>query len=153
MDLGRMLIIFSTNLPRIMKRRQETKMKSIGWEMLLLSRRESAKIMMPSLKLLIMIFTKLLREHKNLLNSLMLRILSKEHWHRILMPLKLSLLEHKMIIPDLLLKFKLSKGILTDNSHKKVTSKDKLKMRMLEIEICKPNCSTERPNWEQLMTN
>ena len=88
------------NLQKIERKKLEIKMKLIDLEMLLHSRRENAKIMMPKSRVLIMISIKLKKELKNFQNWPMPKILRAEEPPRLLTLHLLNLLELKMITLD-----------------------------------------------------
>jgi hypothetical protein len=85
-----MLITFNMSWPNLEKKKLRTKMRSIDLETALLTRRESAKIMMPESRALIMICTKPQRKLTNFPRWPMLRTMSSEELRKLLRMLVLN---------------------------------------------------------------
>ena len=116
------------------RKRPRTKMRSIDFVMVSHSRKESAKITMPELRLLTMTCSRLKREIMSWVNSPMLRSLSSEGLVRLLMALTLKCLEPRMTTLDLELRFMLSKEIWMANLLISLILLDRPKLRMLVTE-------------------
>lgn len=128
-------------------------MKSIDLEMLLHSKRGKFKIMMPNSRVSTMTFTKPKREPMSFQSLLTRKTSSLEELMRLLTQQFQNWLDARMSTLDLWLRHNLFREILMDSSLRNLIYRDKLKMRMEEIESSNLKCSRERLDSEMLMTN